>query len=334
MKKVRGMIAVLGTAVLMAGAVGCGGGSKESSAAESMSVAIETKAAASTAEGGAGQRRPRPQQRPQAAETTAGETTVAETNAASSSGITLEPQLLLEKDGIKITAQEWVTDEFWGNGIKLLVENDTDKKVSVSTNALIVNNYMVTDTFVADVAAGKKTNEVMYLDSDELEAAGVDNIGQIEIYFCAYDSESYDTLWDADVVTLQTSAYAQMDMTADEEKEGLELFNEAGIRVVGMAVDENSYWGKSILFYIENTSDKNVYVSVEDLSINGYMIEPYYSQMLYAGKKAVSAMDLLQNDLDANNIKSIDEVELKFQVYDAVTFDDIVVSDPISFATE
>ncbi len=146
---------------------------------------------------------------------------MAETTAASSSGITLEPQLLLEKDGIKITAQEWVTDEFWGNGIKLLVENDTDKKVSVSTNALIVNNYMVTDTFVADVAAGKKTNEVMYLDSDELEAAGVDNIGQIEIYFCAYDSESYDTLWDADVVTLQTSAYAQMDMTADEEKEGL-----------------------------------------------------------------------------------------------------------------
>ena len=111
MKKARGMIAVLGTAVLMAGAVGCGGGSKESSAAESMSVAIETKAAASTAE-----------------ESAAGETTVAETNAASSSGITLEPQLLLEKDGIKITAQEWVTDEFWGNGIKLLVENDTDKK--------------------------------------------------------------------------------------------------------------------------------------------------------------------------------------------------------------
>lgn len=30
MKKARGMIAVLGTAVLMAGAVGCGGGSKES----------------------------------------------------------------------------------------------------------------------------------------------------------------------------------------------------------------------------------------------------------------------------------------------------------------
>ena len=328
MKKVRGMIAVLGTAVLMAGAVGCGGGSKESSAAESMSVAIETKAAASTAEESAAETTAA------AAKTTAAETTVAETTAASSSGITLEPQLLLEKDGIKITAQEWVTDEYWGNGIKLLVENDTDKKVSVSTNALIVNNYMVTDTFVADVAAGKKTNEVLYLDSDELEAAGVDNIGQIVIYFCAYDSESYDTLWDADVVTLQTSAYAQMDMTADEEKEGLELFNEAGIRVVGMAVDENSYWGKSILFYIENTSDKNVYVSVEDLSINGYMIEPYYSQMLYAGKKAVSAMDLLQNDLDANNIESIDEVELKFKVYDAVTFDDIVVSDPISFATE
>ena len=113
MKKARGMIAVLGTAVLMAGAVGCGGGSKESSAAESMSVAIETKAAASTAEESAAETTAAAA-KTTAAENTAGETTVAETNAASSSGITLEPQLLLEKDGIKITAQEWVTDEYWG----------------------------------------------------------------------------------------------------------------------------------------------------------------------------------------------------------------------------
>ena len=41
---------------------------------------------------------------------------------------------------------------------------------------------MITDLFSADVAAGKQSNEVMYLSSTELKAAGIDTVGQIEMY--------------------------------------------------------------------------------------------------------------------------------------------------------
>ena len=69
--------------------------------------------------------------------------------------VTIEEQELINQDGIVITAKEYVTDNIWGDGIKLVLENNTDKTVTVGCNALIVNNYMITDLFVAEVAPGK-----------------------------------------------------------------------------------------------------------------------------------------------------------------------------------
>lgn len=105
----------------------------------------------------------------------------------------INEQVLVDQDGIKITATEYVTDSIWGDGIKLLVENNSAKDYTIGCDALIVNDYMITDLFSADVAAGKKSNEVMYLSSTELKAAGIDTVGQIEMYFHAYDS-NWDNL--------------------------------------------------------------------------------------------------------------------------------------------
>ena len=82
---------------------------------------------------------------------------------ASSSTPTIEEAVVYEKDGIKITAKEYTTESIWGDGIKFLIENDTTKNIMVSCKALIVNNYMISDLFATEVAAGKKTNETMHL---------------------------------------------------------------------------------------------------------------------------------------------------------------------------
>lgn len=121
-----------------------------------------------------------------------------------------------------------------GDGIKLLIENNSDQNVTVGCTALIVNDYMITDLFVSDVAAGKKANETMYLSSSELEAVGIDSVGQIEVYFHVYDSASYEDIFNTDVVTIQTSEYANMDTTPNDA--GTELYNEGGIRIVGKTV--------------------------------------------------------------------------------------------------
>jgi hypothetical protein len=202
----------------------------------------------------------------------------------------------------------------------------------VGCTALIVNDYMINDLFASEVAAGKKSNETLYLSSSELNAAGIENVGKIEIYFHIYDSSTYDTIYDSDCVTIETSEYANMDETPNDA--GNELYNEGGIRIVGKTVDENSFWGTAILLYIENTSGKNVGISVDDMSINGFMMSPFFSTTVYDGKKDIDEITIFSSDLEENGIESIDEVELKFHIYDADTYSTITDSDAITFTAE
>lgn len=250
----------------------------------------------------------------------------------SSVDITIEEQVLVDQDGIKITATGMEDDSIWGEGVKLLIENNTEKNVGIGCNALIVNNYMITDLFSTSVAAGKQANEVMYMSSSELEAAGISNIGQIEVYFHVYDSDSYDTLFDPDVAVIQTSDYANMDVTAADD--GTELYNQDGIRIVGKYVDENSFWGTAVLLYIENNSGKNVGISCDNMSINGFMVTPFFSSTVYNEKMAIDDITIMSSDLETNGIESVDDIELTFHIYDADSYSTICDTDAISFSTK
>lgn len=244
----------------------------------------------------------------------------------------IDEQLLFDKDGIKVTALEYVEDSIWGDGIKLLMENNTDKTVMVSCNALIVNNYMISDLFASEVAPGKKSNDTLYLSSSELEASGIESVGQVEIYFHVYDSETYDTIFDVDCVTIKTTEFANMDTTPTDS--GTELYNEGNIKIVGKTVDENSFWGTAILLYCENSSGRNICISVEEMSINGFMMSPLFISTVYDGKMAIDDITVFSSELEENGITSIEEVELKFHIYDADTYDTIIDTDAISFTVE
>lgn len=261
-------------------------------------------------------------------EETAGSSTDAE---QTSSDVSIEEQVLVDQDGIKITATEYVTDSIMGDGIKLLVENNSDTDYTIGCDELIVNDYMIADLFSVDVAAGKKSNEMMYLSSSELNAAGIDTVGKVEMYFHAYDA-NWDDLFQNVYSEIETSEFANMDTTPNDE--GTELYNENGVRIVGKTVDENSFWGTAILLYIENTSGKNVGISVDDMSINGFMMTPYFSTTVYNGKKAIDDITIMSSDLEENGIESIDEVELKFHIYDEDTYDTIADSDAITFSAK
>lgn len=249
---------------------------------------------------------------------------------SSGADVTIDEQVLVDQDGIVVTATEYVTDSIMGDGIKLLLENNSDKDVTVGCNALIVNDYMITDLFSSGIAAGKKSNETLYFSSTELQAAGIENVGKIEIYFHVYDSSTYDTVFNTECVTIQTSEFANMDTAPNDA--GTELYNQDGIRIVGKTVDEDSFWGTAILLYLENNSGKNVGVSVDDMSINGFMTNPLFSTTIYAGKKSIDDITVFSSDLEANGIKAIEEVELKFHIYDVDSYSTIADSEPIKFS--
>lgn len=98
---------------------------------------------------------------------------ITTTSDSSSSKISITEQVLFEYSGLKITAKEIVEDSFWGTGIRFLIENNSAQNLGINCNALIVNNYMMSDgLFSSSVAAGKKANETLYFDSMGLRLPG------------------------------------------------------------------------------------------------------------------------------------------------------------------
>lgn len=252
-------------------------------------------------------------------------------DANTSSVPTIEEQVLIDTNGIKITAKEYLTDNIWGDGIKLLIENSSDTDYTVGCDALIVNDYMITDLFSSKVAAGKNANETMYLSSTGLKAAGIESVGKVEMYFHASDAQ-YNMVFKNEYAEIHTSEYDNMDTTPNDA--GTELYSADGIRIVGKTVDENSFWGSAILLYVENNSGKSVGITVDDMSINGYMITPYFSTTVYDGKKALEDITIMSNQLEENGIESIDNVELKFHIYNSDTYETIADTEPITFSAK
>lgn len=260
------------------------------------------------------------------------DSTIKTATPASSDDTTIDEQVIFDANDVKITAVEYSTAGLFGDSIKVLIENNGTSNVGIGCDALIVNDYMITDLFSEQVAAGKKSNETIDLYTSQLKAAGIDMIGKVEVRFHLYDPDTYMTTYTSDLVEIQTNHYADMDTTPNDD--GQELYNNGGIRIVGKYVDENSFWGNGIVLYLENNSEQNVTVQVNDMSINGYMMSPIFSSTVYAHKKAIDDITIFQSDLDQNGITSVDDVELTFHIFDPDTFSTITDSDVVSFSTK
>lgn len=254
------------------------------------------------------------------------------TGEPAAAGASIDEQVLVDQEGVKVTAVEYIQGSLFGDGVKLLIENNTSKNLTVGCDALIVNDYMISDLFSCSIAAGKQAYETLDLYTSELNKAGINNVGQIEAYFRVYDSDTWEDLFKTQCITIKTSNYDSMDTSSDIN--GVELINQDGVKIVGQYVDENSFWGAAVLLYIENNSDKNVTIDVDDMSVNGFMVTPYFTSTVYSGKKAFDDITLMSTDLEKSGITSVDDIELSFKLVNPETYETIYESGPVQFSTK
>ncbi len=243
---------------------------------------------------------------------------------------TIDEAVLFEQKGVRVTAKEIIDDPVWGKGIAVLIENDTFKNIGVQCNSIVVNNYMISDIFSSTVAAGKKINDTITLLSSNLEEAGIETISEVNISFNVFDSDSYDTLFDTDEISIKTSAYGTVEQPVMDS--GKELLNTNGVRIVGRYVTEDSIWGAGVLLYIENTSNSDVLVQCDNMSINGFMVTPYFSSQVNKGRMALTPITILSSDLEENGIDEVKDLELSFHIINPKSYDTIYESDPITFS--
>ena len=254
----------------------------------------------------------------------------SDNSSAPSSEVTIEEQVLYDENSIKITALG-MEDGLFGTELKLLLENNSDKSITVQARNANVNGFMVSTMMSVDIAAGKKANDSLTFETSGLKDCGIESIATMELFFHIFDTESWDTIVDTDVITINTSIASTYTQAVDDS--GEILVEEGGVKIVGKGLsDDDSVWGPGVILYIENNSEKDVTVQVRDVSINGFMVDSSMSTDIVAGKKAMSAVQFFSTDLEENAITDITDVELYFHIFNLESWDTIFDSDVITIS--
>lgn len=255
--------------------------------------------------------------------------TVESTPAAEA---TLSEQILLEDSAIKVTVTGLDSNGLMGPEVKLLMENTGDAALTVQARNVSVNGYMVTASLSEDVAPGKKSNTSLLLLRSDLERCGIDTIADIAFSLHIFDSESWDTYLDTDLYQLTTSAAEGFAYAYDDS--GTVLYEENGVKIVSKGISENdSLMGPSLLLYVENTTDAYITVQTRDVSVNGFMVTPLYSQEVTPGRHALSGVTFMSSELEENSITDITDVELSFHIFDTNSWDTVADTEaiPVTF---
>lgn len=302
--------------IIALGAGSCSGGDKKEGSKKAVAESTETKASEVSGTNSEAQNETR-----------------SEKPEKGNDKATVEEQVLLEQDGIKVTLKELALDEMFGPELKVCIENSSAQNVTVQTSGVSVNGIMIESIFSCDVAAGKNANDGITLLDTDLEQAGINAIQNVELTFHVFDTDSFNTLFDSDTITISTSLDGTGEQAVDDS--GVLLVDENGIKITVKEVDsENSFWGADIYIYVENNTETDVTVQAANTSINGFMVEPYFSCDVTAGKKAYDTITFMESNLEENNITSIDSMDISFHVFNTEDFNTIFDTDTLSVSFE
>ena len=94
-------------------------------------------------------------------------------------------------------------------------------------------------------------------------------------------------------------------------------------------VKDDSALGYTWQVYVENRTDKNLMFSFERVAVNGVMCDPYWAEVIAAGKKGNCEIVWLRDSLDQRQITDVRNVEFTLNVYN----DDVYTEAPLMHDT-
>lgn len=217
---------------------------------------------------------------------------------------------------IKITGLE--NDDLLGLALKVYIENKTaDSNLVVCIDTASINGIQSDPYFSTDVAAGKKANEEISFFTDQIDAAGVSEYTDIEVTFRAYDPEGLgDDLLKETVHIYPYGEDKAVRFEREPQPEDHVIVDNDYLKVIVTGYEYDADWGYAMNLYLENKSEKNLMLTADEVSVNDYMLDPYYAEDLYAGKSAFSTVAWFGDDLTNNDITEVETIEFLLRVTD------------------
>ena len=84
--------------------------------------------------------------------------------------------------------------------------------------------------------------------------------------------------------------------------------------------EKDPIWGYTLKVYLENRTDKELMFTVDNVSLNRFMCDPFWAESVAAGMKSNSSIYWFESTLEENGISDVEEISLTLRVYDSKNF--------------
>ena len=102
--------------------------------------------------------------------------------------------------------------------------------------------------------------------------------------------------------------------------QGMVLADNETATVKITTIDESNFWGYTLKVFLENKTDKELMFTVDSVSVNGFMCDPFWATTVAPGMKANEEISFSESDFAANGIETVEEIQFTLRVYDSEDF--------------
>lgn len=254
--------------------------------------------------------------------------TEAATEAVADLEGTIEETVVYDDGTFKLTAKEIDYSDKYNIKVKLLAENNSDKTISFLGSNFSINGITMYCSFYCEVAPGKKANDSIDIDRDDLEKYGIKSIATVkgqDPYIYNKDDKETIARFQFSLETSIADGYVQ-----EVDKSGQTIYDKDGVVIKYRGIETDWSGDEVLSFYVENNTDVDFGVYVDDTSVNGFMVYGSMVAYAYSGCVTYEELDFLSSDMEENDIDSIEEVSFTMYAYNREngklwTTDEIIV---------
>ena len=95
------------------------------------------------------------------------------------------------------------------------------------------------------------------------------------------------------------------------------IVDKDGVKFEITGVEEDGFWGYTWNVYIENNTDQSLMYSLDDVSVNGVMVDPFWATEVEAGKKSNNDISWSGSALEEVGIDEVTVVDFQLRISDS-----------------
>lgn len=227
---------------------------------------------------------------------------------------------LVDNDDVAVHITKIEHNEHLGMQLRIQCVNKTDRALMCSWDMVSVCGFMYDPFWAEEVGPGKTSNSTIDFDTYALEKMGILSVDEISFTLRVYDSENW---MEAPLVQEACTIYPtglnaeRVRFPTREETPGQAVVAEdENVRFVIEWADAEDASTYTVYVYMENKTDRTLMYAWDMVSVNDVMVDPFWTALVSAGKKACSEVTFYRSELAENGIEDIENIEFALIVSD------------------